>query len=455
MINLDGSLTCLGIGLPRLVCFETRKSIPASTYLTYKNESSLEYLILDIRSLYLLIRLLRLGTFGRQNSSSPEPTTVRKTPALPPAISPRHESLKSTSSLKLTYWNCGARYERHATMTVEILIFGAGAVGAFYGSRLARAKAMKVSAVCRSNYNVVREHGFSISSPQYGSYTWQPSRVFSNPSEARKSGIAWNFIVVSTKALPDVSDDSQLLEGLVGNATAIVLIQNGLGVEEPYRQRFPYASILSGVTVVSAEQPRSGSIKHNRWTRINVGPYLPDPDPPNLSKEGQIAISRNSDFVGFLLAGGIEDASAYTHEKLQLVRWHKIAINAAFNPSSVLCGGPPKATMAHDPLLYEHLKGVMDEVLQTGPKVIGRSFPPEFASSELLMRSTQKDPSGSRPSMWADWEHGKALELEVILGNPIRIAREKGFSMPRLQSLYALVKMAQRTRDENMQKSRL
>ena len=54
--------------------------------------------------------------------------------------------------------------------------------------------------------------------------------------------------------------------------------------------------------------------------------------------------------------------------------------------------------------------------------------------------------------MLLDWEGGKALELEVILGNPLRIAREKGFEMPRLQSLYALLKMAEANREAGKSK---
>ncbi|KAI9660444.1 MAG: hypothetical protein M1821_009794 [Bathelium mastoideum] len=340
-------------------------------------------------------------------------------------------------------------------MSIEILILGAGAVGAFYGSRLVVAEGVNVSAVCRSNYKAVRDDGFRITSPQYGSYTWRPSRVFSSPTDARQSGTRWDYVVVSTKALPDVADDSQLLDGLVTDSTAVVLIQNGLGVEEPYRRRFPGAPILSAVTIVSAGQSHPGHIQHARWTRITVGPYLPDSTGSDFGKAKDSVSASCSSFVDLMKAGGVKDALAYTHEKLQLVRWHKIAINAAFNPTSVLCGGTSNAAMAHDSVLYEHLKGAMDEVLTTGPKVIGHPFPSDFASSEAILRSTQKNTSGSRPSMWADWEQGKPLEVEVILGNPIRIARAKGFDMPRLQSLYAMVKMAQQMRDAKAQKTKL
>ncbi len=38
------------------------------------------------------------------------------------------------------------------------------------------------------------------------------------------------------------------------------------------------------------------------------------------------------------------------------------------------------------------------------------------------------------------------MELEVILGNPVRIARAKGVELPRMQSLYALLRSSQATR---------
>jgi 2-dehydropantoate 2-reductase len=43
----------------------------------------------------------------------------------------------------------------------------------------------------------------------------------------------------------------------------------------------------------------------------------------------------------------------------------------------------------------------------------------------------------------------------VILGNTIRLAKEKGFEMPRLQTLYALTKMKQKMRDEKPRDAKL
>lgn len=335
-------------------------------------------------------------------------------------------------------------------MTINVLIVGAGAVGAFYASRLAQVPNCRVSVVCRSNYKAVAQSGFKVESPQYGSYTFTPHHTFANPKEASSSNTVWDYIVVSTKALPDVSDDSEILLGLVKDGhTAIVLIQNGLGVEDPYRKRFEHATVLSAVTIVSAAQTQPGVIKHNRWTRISIGPYLPGfTDSTAKNAAGETAMERNKIFVKLLQDGGIKDAEEYSHAKLQMVRWHKIAINASMNPSAVLSNGSTNNAMSTDPELYRHLKGVMEEVLSTAPKVLGTPLPKELATPEQILRSTIKNTSGSKPSMLLDWEQGKKMELEVILGNPIRIAREKGLEMPRLQSLYALLRMAQDNRDK-------
>ncbi|KAG9243190.1 ketopantoate reductase PanE/ApbA-domain-containing protein [Calycina marina] len=341
-------------------------------------------------------------------------------------------------------------------MPINILIVGAGAVGAFYASRLALIPSSSVSVICRSNYAAVAKSGFKITSPKFGTYSFTPTHTFASPAFAIASNTRWDYIVVSTKALPDLSDDSEILEGLVGQDTAIALIQNGLGVEEPYTKRFPGTVVLSAVTIASAAQNEPGVITHNRWTRISIGPYLSGTtESTTLDMTGRRAVESNAEFVRLLKEGGITDAEEYSHYKLQMVRWHKIAINASFNPSAVLSGGSTNNAMVIDPELYLHLKGLMDEVLATAPKVLGTPLPKNLATPDQILNSTKKNNSGSKPSMLLDWEGGKHMELEVILGNPIRIAREKGLEMPRLQSLYALLKMAQHNRDKVKSSSKL
>lgn len=335
---------------------------------------------------------------------------------------------------------------RHLTiMPTRILLVGAGAIGAFFASRLASVPNVVVSALCRSNYKAVKSNGFRITSSYYGDYTFRPEFTFSSPDEARRvkreKGLTWDYLLVTTKALPDVSDDSALLEGLVDQKSSIVLVQNGIGIEEPYHRRFSGNTILSGVTIASCAQPEPGLIKHNRWTKTDVGPYVPD------NTTSSPAIQASDKFVDLLGQSGIKDAKSCSHDDLQFIRWHKIAINATMNPSAVLSGGAGNRELALDPELAEHAKGVMNEVLAVAPVVLGKRLPDWLATPEQVLESVSKNMTGSRPSMWQDWEAGRRMELEVILGNPVRMARERRMEMPRVQSMYALLKKAQEKRE--------
>jgi 2-dehydropantoate 2-reductase len=204
---------------------------------------------------------------------------------------------------------------------------GTGAVGAFYGSRLHQPPNTLVSVTCRSNYNAVVANGLTLQTHTFGNYHFQPHFVYPSIQAAADSGIAFDYIVVTTKALPDVTDDSAMIAPLIkdGGRSSIVLIQNGVGVEEPHRTRFPRTPILSAVTIVSAEQTEPGVVRQNRWTRISVGPYVGDGIDGAQALENDSTI-QNQRFVRLLKEGGISDAEEYDEKGLQLVRWHKLAV---------------------------------------------------------------------------------------------------------------------------------
>jgi 2-dehydropantoate 2-reductase len=265
---------------------------------------------------------------------------------------------------------------------------------------------------------------------------------------ARQHG--WDYVVVTTKALPDVVDDSVTIEPVVRDRkTCVVLIQNGFGVEAPHRARFPYNPIISGVTVISAELINPGTVRQNRWTRLSIGPYSDGGTGTRTAQMEDLQRygARCVDELVYILTeyGGLRDAEAYDEIGLQTVRWHKLCINSAMNPSSILSGGIGNADMVLDPDLRHHLKSCMEEIFSAAPAVLGRPLPEKLARPEEILVSTERN-KGSKPSMLLDWEAGKPLELEVILGNPVRIAREKGYEMSRLQSLYALLRSAQERR---------
>ncbi|OJD33141.1 2-dehydropantoate 2-reductase [Diplodia corticola] len=362
---------------------------------------------------------------------------------------------------------------------IHILFVGAGAVGCFYASRLHHpSKNIHVSLVCRSNYPTIAQSGVTLETRNFGTYTFHPHAVYPSISAAAAdaSPLAppsgrWDYVVVTTKALPDVVDDSASIAPLMARDadahTCIVLIQNGVGIEAAHRARFPRNPIVSAVTVISAEQLRHGFVRQNRWTRISMGAYTdgmaaaaataessssspssPDADASTTPHHHRDDLAARGDACVrelvrlFSDVGGLRDAEHHTELALQQVRWHKLTINASMNPSAVLSGGRTNAEMASattDPELRRHLKGVMQEIWDAAPAVLGAPLPAGLASPEKVLASTERN-KGGKPSMLLDWERGSPLEIEVILGLPIRIARARGVELPRLQTLYALLK---------------
>ncbi|EFP81045.1 hypothetical protein PGT21_007985 [Puccinia graminis f. sp. tritici] len=352
---------------------------------------------------------------------------------------------------------------------IQVLIVGAGAVGGFYGSRLHRPEeGVKVSFVCRSNYEEVNAEGIEIESRTFGKHRIRPERVFKSIEHAAELGSSgtggrWDYVVLCTKVLPDRVDDPALLSPLLKDPEdgrhppTLVLIQNGIGFEDKHRQRHPKVPILSAVTVVNAEQLQPGLVRHNHWTRISIGPYLDFSaylEHPHPSVDPQLELHSQSQlelFVKLLRNGQINDAEVYGERDLQILRWHKLAINASMNPTSILSGGMPSSEMVKDGELREHLSGCMEEVFEAAKKIFGiASFPAEFASIERILKSTERagERATIKPSMLADWEQGRPLEIQAILGLPIRIAANAAIKLPRIQSMYAFLTQLELARSQ-------
>ncbi|KAL4399641.1 2-dehydropantoate 2-reductase [Malassezia pachydermatis] len=332
--------------------------------------------------------------------------------------------------------------------TKHILVVGAGAVGCFYASKLDRTHA-KVGLVCRSNYQAVHDEGVNLETHSFGNYHFQPDFVF--PSTEAAKDTTWDYVVVATKALSMDSNVAKFIAPVVQPSTTIVLIQNGVEIEAPYRTYFPRTPIVSAVTVASLALTQPSCVVQYRWTRISLGPYTDlqgSTDTPEKHELYTRARAGVQDLVDLFTRGGIRDAEAYDALGLQMVRWHKLCINASMNVSGVLAGNRGNADMVQDPRLRAHIEACMHEVLDAAPKIFGQPLPDKFATPEAILRSTERN-VGSRSSMVQDWEAGRALELDAIIGNAIRIGEKHGASMPRLQSMYALLRSAQEQREKH------
>ncbi|KAJ1727197.1 hypothetical protein LPJ61_004702, partial [Coemansia biformis] len=144
-------------------------------------------------------------------------------------------------------------------------------------------------------------------------------------------------------------------------------------------------------------------------------------------------------------AGG---AKCRTVDKVQGVRWFKLMWNASFNPISVVAGGFDAQTLLADADCKGLLLSVMQEVRRIGEAATGEPLPVVMGvdGPEAYVAFTERSEAPVIPSMLMDYWERRPMEHAVILGQPLQVARELGIDAPRMQTVYTLLKMAEKQR---------
>jgi 2-dehydropantoate 2-reductase len=298
----------------------------------------------------------------------------------------------------------------------SVLVVGAGAIGALYGSALARAGA-RVSVVCRSDAETVRRDGFVIRSPLLGDHTFRPQEVLTRVASAT----VYDYVVLTVKVLNGV-DRAALIAPAVTPATTIVLIQNGVDIEREIADAFVANELVSVLAFVGVGRTGAGQIHHQSLGSLVMGTY-PDGIGPATRRLAELFES-----------GGV---SCKLTDRVIGARWQKALWNATFNPVSILGAVLDTGMMLRTPDDQAFIRTAMLEVARVAAAA-GYEQSPQFI--EQLIAGTRAMPP-YKTSMALDFEAKRPLELEAILGNVLRIGRQHGAATPVLDTLYALAKM--------------
>lgn len=310
-------------------------------------------------------------------------------------------------------------------LSPQVLIVGAGAVGAFFGAILARSGAA-VSVVSRSAFDHVRQRGFRIQSPILGSTTFKPAAVFRDVGEAPSS----DYLILSTKVLPNL-DRATLIQPAVGPHTAIVLLQNGLDIEAEVASRYPHNELLSCIAFIAVARIAAGEIHHQSAGSLTLGTY-----PHGITPAAQR-------LAALFEQGGVKCRLA---ENIQTARWQKALWNAAFNPLSILGSTLDTATLLRNPESEQLVRALMQEVVSIA-QAAGHSLPADLI--DQLIASTRAMPP-YKTSMALDFEAHRPTEIEAILGNALRLARRLAIDVPRLEMLYTLARTVEHARAQTV-----
>lgn len=135
---------------------------------------------------------------------------------------------------------------------LNVLVVGIGGIGSLYSLILRRGckDGLHLSFVARSNYSAIKQDGISIRSAKYGDHLLRPDMVYQSTKEAAQSGKTYDYVFCTTKSLPN-SPAIALLKPVVSAETSIVMIQNGLHIEQPIHLAFPANTLISCASYMS------------------------------------------------------------------------------------------------------------------------------------------------------------------------------------------------------------
>lgn len=310
----------------------------------------------------------------------------------------------------------------------SVLLLGSGGVGSMAAYALDSGKKAKVTTVVRSDYDAVKENGYKIKSVDYGNVNYKPSNIVKTLEEAKGFG-PFDYVVVSTKNTPDITKVEDLVEPVVTEGTtAILLLQNGIDIGTPVIEKFPNNIVLSGVSMIASTNYGDGNIDHETHDFLQVGYF----ENKNLLLDIQEKSAK--DFVELYHNGKNE---CVYDERVKYTRWGKLVYNATLNPVCTLTNvdvGRLELFGGVDSIIRLAMREVLAIAKSDGVLL-------DEGIMEYMIRSD--DNVYYSPSMLVDFRKGNYMEVEVLSGNPVRIAQRNGVDAPILTLIYRLLQIVQ------------
>lgn len=292
-------------------------------------------------------------------------------------------------------------------------MLGAGGVGGYFGARLALA-GHDVRFVARGAHAAaMRADGLRVRS-EWGDAHLRPAAVF---TDTREAGVV-DLVVVAVK-LWDTEAAARAILPMLGPATAVLSLQNGVDKDEAIAVVVGAERVLGGVTYVLANLAAPGLIvQTGKQQRVVVGELYGGTS------------ARVEAVVAAFAEGGIEAAAS---ADIRRATWEKFAFLAANSALTAVTRATIGAVRSH-PATRALLRAAMQEAVELARRE-GAAIADDFVDERLRFVDTL--PANGRASMAQDLLRGGRLELEWLSGALVRRAERLGVATPVHRTLYA------------------
>jgi len=292
----------------------------------------------------------------------------------------------------------------------HVAIVGSGALGLYYGAKLAHS-GVPVSFLARRDLAHLKQEGLQIRCTE-GDFHLPQIKVYAEPQEIGPV----DLVIVAIKTTSNTSL-AKLLPPLIGHETSVCTLQNGLGNEDLIGSIVGRNRILCGVCHVCVSRPTPGVASNMSGGNIRFSD-LTGGDTPRAQSVAQL-----------FEQAGIRCSVA---PSVGSARWYKLVWNVPFNGLSISEGGIDTAQILANPKLHAETLALMNEVMAAST-ALGFPQDPEHPKQEI---ARTRKMGAYQPSSLLDFLAKKPVELESIWGEALRQGTAAGASMPRLQKLY-------------------
>ncbi len=309
---------------------------------------------------------------------------------------------------------------------MHVAVFGAGAVGGYFGGRLAQA-GEEVTFVARGEHlAALREHGLRVSSVA-GDFVVQPARVTADPSSVG----AVDAILLGVKAW-QVADAATALRPMIGPDTIVVPLQNGVEAPDRLSEVLGAKHVLGGLCRILGRVEGPGHIGH-----FGAEPYI---------AFGALDSSQSAPAERLRTAfGRAEAVTAEIPADIRVAMWSKFIFIATMSGIGALTRAPI-GILRSQPETRQLIEQGLREVHSVA---VGHSIvlPPDIVTKTLALIDGL--PAEGTASLQRDVMQGRPSELEAQIGAVVRLGRRAGVEVPLYRFVYhALLPLERRARGE-------
>jgi len=300
---------------------------------------------------------------------------------------------------------------------MKIVVMAAGAVGGYFGARLA-ATGEEVHFIARgAHLEAIQQTGLRLES-LLGDVHIKNAWISDDPTEI---GVA--DVVLFAVKLWDTEDAGNACKALLGDHTAIIILQNGIDGVARLTPVLGSNPLVSGVVYISAFIERPGVIRHHgNFARLQFG-----------EKHGD-ETARLSSFLKVCQRAGIE---AEISANIELAQWQKFVFLVGLSGATTVTRSGIGAIVA-DSDCRLLLLNLMEETAAVG-RARGVALADDYALNRLAY--AENLPADMKASMLNDLERGKRLEVNWLSGEVARLGRELAIPTPANDAVYAALKL--------------